>query len=59
MKEYKVKILSVKDVSLRAKRTADSFESILNDTVSEGWTLHDWKFRGKDILFVIFERDRS
>ena len=58
MKEYKVN-LSVKDVSLMAKRTADSFESILNDTVSEGWTLHDWKFRGKDILFVIFGRDRS
>ena len=59
MKEYKVKILSTKDVTLRARRTADSFESILNDTASEGWTLHDWKFRGKDILFVIFERDIS
>ena len=35
MKEYKVKILSVKDVSLRAKRTADNFESILNETASE------------------------
>jgi len=59
MKEYKVKILSVKDVSLRAKRTADNFESILNETASEGWIFHKWKFRGKDFLFVIFERDRS
>ncbi|MFX1445694.1 MAG: hypothetical protein ACFFHV_19940 [Promethearchaeota archaeon] len=54
MKAYKVMVFRI-DVT--GSSSLQGFESILNNMALDGWILNDWKFRGKDHLLVIMERD--
>jgi len=55
MKEYKVMFFKIE---VTGGRSLQALESNLNNMALDGWVLNEWKFRGKDYLLVIMERDR-